>query len=89
MWSVGAPYAAGSLEDLVGDLVAVPRRSLKALEGVEVSVGVLEVDEGLASAGVSGQYSLSHAACLSHLTLFSLCRGGFGGGRYVTTFQIY
>ena len=54
MWSVGALYAAGSLEDLVGDSVAVPRRNLKALEGVGVSVGVWEVDEGLASAGVSG-----------------------------------
>lgn len=24
-----------------------------------------------------------HAACPSHLTPFPLCRGGFGGGRYV------
>lgn len=59
MWSVGAPYAAGSLEDLAEDLVVVPRRNLNPLEDVGVSVGAWGVDEGLATAGVSGSYSLT------------------------------
>ena len=59
MWSVGAPYAAGSLEDLAEVLVAVPRRNLNPLEDVGDSVGAWEVDEGLATVGVSGSYSLT------------------------------
>jgi len=54
MSSVGVPYAAGSLEDLAEDLAAVPKRNLNPLEDVEVSVGAWGVDEGLATAEVSG-----------------------------------
>jgi hypothetical protein len=67
MWSVGAPYAAGSLEDLAEDSVAVPRRRLNPLEEEEeeeeeedvgVSVGAWGVGEGLVTVGVSGAYYL-------------------------------
>jgi hypothetical protein len=54
MWSVGAPYAAGSLDGLVVASVAVPRSPNPVLEGVEVSVGAWGVDEGLVTAGDSG-----------------------------------